>query len=561
MTASPPNSPYAGRWVARLRGKIIAQGGTPQQARRAAKQSRYKEKPEILYMPLPFTLPPIVAEITDALPADQPLYLIGGAVRDLLLGRDSHDLDFGLPGDALAIARQIADKIGAAYYPLDAERGAARLIRLREDGTRETLDFASLRGDSLEEDLRGRDFTLNAIALDTRTQELYDPLGGAADLRAKVLRACSPSAFDDDPIRILRALRLAANFGFQILPEARQAMKAAVSGLERVSPERQRDEFFKILEGKQAATALRALEMLGVLPHLLPELVALKGESQSAPHVDDVWQHTLNTMRHLENILAALSPTYDSSKAAELYNGLLVIKLGRYREQFAAHFAESLTTERSPYGLLFFAALYHDIAKPLTRQVEPDGRIRFLGHEGLGAKLATERAEKLRLSKNEIHRLDTVIRGHLRIHAMAQRMLDGGTQAEGNARSGASSVSSRPSRRTIYRFFRDTQEASVDLMLLSLADLRATYEHTLPESLWKAELDICRILLENLWERPEETVKPPALLNGHEVMAAFELEPGPRVGALLEAIREGQASGEILTKEDALAFGERWLAG
>jgi len=549
----PPESPYAGRWVARVRQKIIAHGGTPEQARHAVKNSRHKEKPEITYMPTPLSIHPLIADIVDALPTDQPLYLIGGAVRDMLLGRTSHDLDFGLGGDALAVARRIANKIGAAYYPLDSERGAARLVIVHDNGTRDVLDFAAFRGETLEEDLRGRDFTLNAIALDVRTNELYDPLGGAADLRAKVLRACSPTSLSDDPIRILRAVRLAAGFGFRILPETREAMKDAVSGLPEMSVERQRDEFFKILEGKQPYTALRALEMLGVLPEMLPELTALKGTEQSAPHVDNVWGHTLNTMRHLDTILGALSPEYDSSKAAEFYNGLLTIKLGRYRKKFAEHFAESLTTDRSLHGLLFFAALYHDVAKPLTRKDGDDGRIRFLGHEGEGAEMVSVRARKLHLSNDEVDRLNWIIRGHLRIHDMARRMLEKRKQAKGGERSG------NPSRRTIYRFFRDMREASVDIILLSLADLRATYEHTLPEDLWKAELDVCRILLENYWERPVEVVRPPCLLDGHEVMEAFDLHPSPVVGKLLEAIREGQAMGEIISKEDALFFGKKWL--
>ncbi len=553
MTQKLPNSPYAGRWVARLRGKIIAHGGTPQQALQAAQRSRHKEKPEIIYMPLPLKLPPLLDKVLEAAPTDEPIYLIGGAVRDLLLGHTAHDLDFGLGANALNIARKIANKLGAAYYPLDAERGAARLILLNENGTRNTLDFAAFRGATLEEDLRGRDFTLNAIALDLRTKKLHDPLSGAADLRAKELRLCSPSSISDDPIRILRAVRLAANFGFKILPQTRTALKDAAQKLPKTSVERQRDEFFKILEGKQPATALRALEMLGVLPEILPELAALKGATQSPPHVDDVWAHTLNTMRHLEKILGALSPDYDATKAAEFHNGYLVIKLGRYREQLAAHFAESLTVDRSLYGLLFFAALYHDIAKPLVRHTDEDGRIRFFGHEGKGAEMIAERAGALHLSNDEIDRLKLILRGHLRIHDMAGRLLEAGDQAEGQARRGL------PSRRTIYRFFRDTREAGVDLVLLSLADLRATYEHTLPEDLWKVELDICRILLENYWERPAEVVKPPALLNGHEVMQAFDLRPSPQVGQLLEAIREAQAMGEVSTREDALSFGEKWL--
>lgn len=568
MSAQPPNSPYAGRWVARVRGKIIAHGGTPAQARRAAQYSRPKEKPTIIYMPLSLSFPPLLDDIVAVLPADQPIYLIGGAVRDLLEGRISHDLDFGLPpskgqnAQILKIARQLANRLGAAYYPLDETRGAARLVFIHDDGTRETLDFAAFRGDSLEEDLRGRDFTLNAIALDARTRKIYDPLGGVADLRAKQLRACSPTSLQDDPARILRAIRLAANLNYKILPETRQAIKAAAPHLPKSSLERQRDEFFKILEGKQPATALRALEMLGVFPVFLPELSALKGVDQSPPHVDDVWKHTLNVMRHLKSILAALSPRYDEETASEFHQGLLVLRLGRYREKLAEHLAAQLTIDREIAGLLFFAALYHDVAKPLMAKEGEDGRIRFWGHEVEGAAMAVERARHLHLSNDEIDRLQRIIRGHMRVHGMVNRLLEAGQdslgreQAEIQARRGAG----YPSRRAMYRFFRDMREAAVDVILLSLADLRGTYEHTLPEATWKAALDVSRLLLENYWERPEEVVKPPSLLNGHEVMDAFALSPSPVVGRLLEAIREEQAAGEIATKEDALVFGARWLA-
>jgi len=545
-------SHYAGRWVARVREKIIAHGGTPEQASHAAKKSRHKEIPEIVYMSPdePLLISPLLSTVVDAIPADQPLYLIGGAVRDTLLGHVSHDLDFGLPvldgapGDALHLARKVANRIGAAYYPLDSERGAARLVLIREDGTRDILDFAAFRGDDLETDLRGRDFTLNAIALDVHSQAIYDPLGGVADLHAKNLRLCSPTSISDDPIRILRAIRQAADYGFHILPETRTAMKEAVSGLAKTSPERQRDEIFRILDGKQPSTAFRALEMLGVFPAILPELSALKGSTQSSPHVDDVWSHTLSTIRHLESILSALSHQYDSSKASEYHNGLLVLRLGRYREELAAHFALRLTTDRSLQALLVFTALYHDVAKPLTRKTGDDGRILFWGHEGEGVAIATERARALHMSNDEIDRLDRIIRGHLRIHSMTRQLLDEGKQ---------------PTRRAIYRFFRDTREAGVDIILLSLADLRATYGHGLPEDIWKAELDICRLLLENLWERPTEVVRPPVLLNGYEVMKAFDLSPGPMVGKLIEAIREGQAVGEIEKKDEALIFGRKWL--
>jgi len=568
MTSGSSSSPYAGRWVARVRNKIIAHGGTPEQARNASKKSRYKEKPTISFMPLSFKFPPLLKKVVDALPAEQPLYLIGGAVRDLLLGGVSHDLDFGLPlpkgesARALALSRQIANKLGAAYYPLDAERGAARLVLIHDDGTRDTLDFAAFRGETLEDDLRGRDFTLNAIALDARTEEIYDPLGGAADLRAKNLRACSPTSLKDDPVRILRAIRLAADFDFQILPETRKAMKEAAAFLDKSSVERLRDEFFKILEGKQPATSLRALEMLGVLPMFLPELSALKGMKQPPPHVDDGWAHTLNVMRHLQTILAALSPEYDEATAAEFHHGLLVLRLGRYREKLAEHFSERLTTDRSLEGLLFFAALYHDVAKPLMAEEGEDGRIRFWGHDVEGAAMAAERARQLHLSNDEVDRLERIVRGHMRIHGMVNRMLavQGNDLERKQAEIRARSDAGLPSRRTIYRFFRDMREAGVDLVLLVLADLRGTYEHALPEATWKAALDVSRVLLEHYWEHPEKTVKPPSLLNGHEVMEIFGLSPSPLVGQLLEAIREGQAMGEINSKDDAVSFGKKWLS-
>ena len=168
------------------------------------------------------------------MPDGLTVYLVGGAVRDALLGRPIHDLDFVLERDAIKTARHIADALQADFYPLDSERDTGRVIVTNADGTHMLMDFASFRGadpstgsgQSLETDLDGRDFTLNAIALKLSDNSLYDPLGGAMDLKEKRLRACSPSAFTDDPVRILRGVRLAANFGFHILPETRAAMKA-----------------------------------------------------------------------------------------------------------------------------------------------------------------------------------------------------------------------------------------------------------------------------------------------------------------------------------------------
>ena len=537
-------SPYSGRWVARLRGKVIAQGNTPEEARRAAQDHRHKESPEIVFMPSSFSFSPLLASVHEALPADQEIYLVGGAVRDALLGRKSHDLDFAVPANGIKLARHVANKLKGAFYPLDTERDTGRVVLVHEDDSRTIMDFATYRGADITADLRDRDFTINAIAYNLQTEEILDPLRGSSDVRAKLIRACAPNALNNDPIRVLRAIRQAAGLGFQIHADTRQKLKLAAGRLGSVSPERLRDELFRILEGPLPGTAIRALEMLGVLPHILPELPTLKGVEQPTPHVYDVWMHTLAVMNHLEEILTALAPGYDPESTGDLFTGLLVLQLGRYREQLAAHFANPLNTDRSIRALLFFAALYHDVAKPACKATGDDGRIRFWGHDEQGTEIAATRAKALHFSNDEIQRLRLVIRHHMRVHFHSNRM---------------ESEHKTPSRKAIYRFFRDAGEAGVDLVLLALADTRATRGHNLTQETWAATLDICRIFLENFWEKPAETVAPPRLLDGNELMAVFGLQPGPRVGDVLEAIREAQATGKVGTREEALSFAQDWF--
>jgi putative nucleotidyltransferase with HDIG domain len=536
--------PYAGRWVALVRGKVVAQGATREEAFNAARASRRKEKAEIVFM-LPILGSPLLKSVQTVLPADQPLFLVGGAVRDSLLGRLTHDLDFAVPSGALKLARGIANRLPAAFYPLDEENDTARIVLQREDGTRDILDFAGFRGPDLEADLRGRDFTVNAMAIDVRTGQTIDLLGGAQDLREKRLRACSETSFTDDPLRILRAVRQAAVFGFSIQPETRKLMKSAAPLLTKVSPERQRDELFKILEGPKPDASIRALELLGVLPVLLPELPALKGIEQSAPHVHEVWTHTLAVLRHLEGILSVLAPEYNEEKAnADLLNGLLVLRLGRYRQQIGAQLGATLNTDRSARALLFFAALYHDVSKPQTKSTEESGRIRFLGHDELGANVALKRGMALHLSNDELDRLKLIVHHHMRIHFHTSRKVGEGKD---------------PSRKAIYRFFRDTGPAGVDLILLALADMRATCDHTLSQENWVACLDVCRIFLEAWYEKPEEMVAPPQLVNGDDLIKELKMKPGREIGELLEAVKEEQVMAHFSTREEALAFARGWL--
>jgi len=520
------SSPYAGRWVARLGGQVVGQGGTPQQALSSAKASRFKEKPQVSFVPFqtPLSYSPLLAQVQAALPKARQVYLVGGAIRDALLGRPSHDLDFALPRNALKTARKVANALQGAYYCLDDQHPAGRVVLTTPEGERHILDFADFRGPDLESDLRGRDFTVNAIAAQLHDpQTLLDPLGGTADLRAGHLRACAPSAFLDDPVRVLRALRFAADYQLHILPETRTAMKQTVDQLPQVSPERLRDELFQILGASRPATSLRALEMLGALPHLLPELATLKGLSLPSSDSPDAWEHALQTLAKLEAILAALAREYDPETAEDLASGLIVLRLGRYRQQISEHLATMLTPERPLRPLLFLAALYLNAGK--AGDDSPDYPIS-------GAELAAERAKALRLSKAESERLKAIVSQQ----QQPTQLRDLGRPLTG---------------KEVYRYFRASGEAGVDVALLSLADLWATHGAALPQDLLAEHLDVLRTLLEAWWEQPQAQVSPPPLLDGNDLIEAFHLEPGPQIGMLIEAVREAQANGEVETREQA----------
>jgi putative nucleotidyltransferase with HDIG domain len=531
-------SGYAGRWVARLDGHVIGQGGTPEQALQSAKAARPKENPEVIFVSTGQTLAihPVLEKIRPVLPPDVQVYLVGGAVRDAMLGRPTHDLDFVLSKDAASTARKVADHLEAAFYLLDKERDYGRVILTETAGSRLILDFTLFQGPDLESDLRLRDFTVNAMALDLQSpQALLDPLGGAADLRNKMLKACSPDSFTRDAIRVIRGVRLASDFDFKIHRETRERMRQAVQRLSNVSAERLRDEIFRVLSSARQTAALRALDYLGVFHVIFPELVELKGIPQSPPHINDVWNHTLDVVQKLSLILEVLQPDFNPDEAASLHLGLLTFRIGRFREQIDAHLDAQLNTDRSLRPLLLLAALYHDIGKPGTQSVDEDGRIRFYEHEQVGEVIARRRARRMQLSNPEISRLKTIVRHHMRPLLLAQ-------------------TGQIPTRRAIYRFFRDTGPAGVDICLLSLADVFATYGHTLPQEVWVEHLDVVRSLLEAWWERSEESVSPVPLVNGTDLIAEFGLSPGPNIGELLEYLKEAQATGKISNREEALAL-------
>jgi putative nucleotidyltransferase with HDIG domain len=491
---------------------------------------------------------PLLKQIVALLPPEIPIYLVGGAVRDILLNKPGYDLDFVTSGDAMKISRKLADELGGAYFPLDTRRNVARIVlKERDDESMASfqtrrVDISRFQGADLVQDLRGRDFTINALAVRIdEPAKLIDPTGGAADLLSKRLRACSQNSFLDDPVRILRAVRFSVNLGLTIQPDTIGLIKEATVHLPEVSAERLRDELFRMLILPHPATCVRILDKLGALNAVLPEVCALKSVHQSTPHVMDAWNHTLETLNRLESILEVLAPEFNPDKASNLAFGMLALQLGRYRGQLLAHLNNALNPERPHRGLIFLAGLYHDVGKLTTESLDENGKIRFIGHERTGSKLAEKRGFELKLSNLEISRLVTIVNNHMRPSLLSHTIDD-------------------PTSKAIYRFFKDTGAAGIDICLLSLADVLATYGATLPTDRWDRHLQVVRTLFNAWWEKHEEQVLPIPLINGDDLISEFNLESGPIIGTILEAVREAQISDEVSSKEEALQLAKKMMA-
>jgi len=239
-------------------------------------------------------------------------YLVGGYVRDQILGRDTLDLDLVVRADALVLAREAANRLGGAFVVLDEERQTGRVV-LRDEEKRYYVDFATMRGGGVLVDLGGRDFTVNAMAIylfDAASRpEILDPFEGQRDLERGVLRAVSDSIFQDDGIRLMRAVRLAAELRLKVEADTEQAMIRDAHLIAEVSAERVRDELCRILALRGAENHLRYIDHLGLLGRLVPELDHLRGVEQPPPHHEDAFQHSLSGVAAMEWVLQAVDHT------------------------------------------------------------------------------------------------------------------------------------------------------------------------------------------------------------------------------------------------------------
>jgi len=470
-------------------------------------------------------------------------YIVGGYVRDLLLGRPTSDLDLVVKGEALAVAKEAADALGGAFVLLDEERHTARVV-LRDLGERYYLDFATLQGKTLFTDLAARDFTINAMAIDVqdnvREPAIIDPFDGRRDLESRKVRAVSDAVFRDDAIRLLRAVRFAAELDLEVEGHTEQLMERDASLITQVSSERVRDELCKILATGQSETRLRYLDRVHLLGHVLPELEPLRGLEPPPPYHRDAFEHSLGAVGGVDRVLEALrslsqgEPPWamESGGAGRIVEDRLARAVGPFAPQLAAYVGEELVGERSRAVLLKLSALLHETGKASTASVDQKGRMRFSGHEAAGAAATACTLRRLRFGNREVKLVRATIRHHMRpLHLSKLEEI---------------------SDRVIYRFFRDTGGAGIDVLLLSLADHLDLALQGGDIARWERICGAVGTLLRSYYERYDKIIEPVPLLSGRDLVEGLGMEPGPEVGRVLLVLNEAQAAGEVSSREEAL---------
>jgi poly(A) polymerase len=448
---------------------------------------------------------------------DEPMWLVGGAVRDELLGRPTTDYDLAYAGDVRQLARAVARAEAAHPFALSDAFGAWRVVA-RDHSWQ--LDVVPLAGATIEEDLAERDLTINAIARGLPGTEYIDPLGGIEDLRAGRLRMVSPAAFERDPLRAVRLARLSCELEFEIDPATSEAARDSAGAVARVSPERVFAELKLMIASSRAVGALGLLDRLGVTEVVLPELEQLRGVEQSQFHHLDVHEHTRAVLAETVALERDPGPVFGEHATA----------LTRFLEQ-------PLANELSRGQALRWGALFHDVAKPATRAVGAEGRVTFIGHDAAGAEMAVAALRRLRASERLCDYVAALTRHHLRLGFLIHEM--------------------PLTRRAVYRYLKACEPVQVDVTVLSVADRLATRGRGSEEAIDK-HLALARDLMGEALRWRRDPPRPP--VRGDELAAAAGVRPGPELGAVLAELEEAAFAGEISTRDEALARGRELLA-
>lgn len=423
-------------------------------------------------------------------------YLVGGAIRDLLLGRKIADFDFVCNSDPRIIGRRLADHLGSAFYVMDEKRQTCRVIDTRDSKACISYDFAQMQGNLLE-DLRKRDFTINALAINMRDQEqIIDPLKGGRDLQEKWLRPCSGLSFQSDPVRVIRAVRYAVDLKLKIEPQTRKLLSKAIESLKLVSIERKRDEFFKILENQNASTATRLMVEFEILPQL-----GISGLGDN-----------LDLLRMCEILVHSLNQVGNKAKSDFFCAATFLSAIAPFKSLLNQLFSSRNSNNHSRAQLGKFAALHWNNSK--SPESEHSLLNSFSSDEKKFMQTCSDFMDTTLELLNQVGEIDS---------------------------------------RTAYRFFNQVGGFCIDLLLLAIAWRARVPAAELNQREWLSVLSNAAKLLD-LWFYHPEISRPQPLLNGTEIMQEANLEAGPMIGKLLEELKEEQAAGEIQDHKSALLW-------
>ncbi len=440
-------------------------------------------------------------------------FLVGGIIRDAFLRRRREKIDFDLVSPcSKEDVSLLQSQLGGKIVLLDERLGIYRLVLTPYV----YIDVAKLREGGIEEDLRHRDFTVNAVAIRLSDLKIVDPLKGLRDLKIGKLRLCGPDVMLEDALRVLRAFSISAQCGLTWTREVGRAIGKCKGGLEEIAKERVNQELLRLFSSYRCADWVKRMFKSGVFPILVPEMKDMEGIWQGPYHHLDVLEHSFLALQRLEDLLSRI-PKITRITHRDFLLSYLNERIGNWPRR----------------ALLKWAALFHDIGKPFVKEVKEDGRVTFYRHDLVGAKILSSRMQKLKFSRRQVDFVKTLLRLHMR---------PGDLTREGTT------------LRAVYRFFRQSGDEDLAVMLLSWADAWATRGRLNP---WRNFYSHRKRLIEMINLSVEEKTKAdlPRLLSGHDVMKILSIPPGPVVGKALDIVREKQFLGEIQSREEA----ENWL--
>ncbi|MEW6261064.1 MAG: HD domain-containing protein [Thermodesulfobacteriota bacterium] len=459
-----------------------------------------------------------IRKLLGSVPTAFPIYLVGGCVRDMLLAKDPDDYDVVVAtSEAKAYADHLAQKCRSRTVVIGKEPDIVYRIPCRGA----LLDVIPMIGESIQADLWNRDFTANALAIDLQSAVLIDVCGGVSDIESRTIRMVSEEAFQNDPLRMLRAYRIAAQIGFTIDPNTLAAISRHASAILSSAAERIRVELFKLLRCHRCLWAIRSMADNRLLGALFPEIEACRGCTQNRYHRFDVLDHSLMVFSAMET---AWTESLDG-----LTEGL-------------AAFVKSLAPSERAWMKL--AALLHDIGKPVVRTVGRDGAVHFYEHEAVGADMARAACIRLKCPNRETESVATLIRHHLRPFLLFDADRNG-----------------RLTRRGIARFLMASSPFVRHVLFHAVAD-------HLGKADWRLEPGEPHFLafigqLDEAWlrsqERQPEQAAHPRLLTGDDLIRHLGLRPSERFRQLLDAVEEARLAEEIHSREEALDFVSKLL--